>query len=207
MRIYLDFDDVLCETARELARLARDMFGRVVPYPEIRAFDLHVAFGLDDASYTALMARAHGEAVLGATRATPGMAAVLRRWIAAGLEVEVVTGRPWASHGFSRAWLDRRGLSALPLRHVDKYGREPRSDAGPEGRSWTLEEFGRARYDIAVDDAPAMLDVLSRREDCRVIVFDRPWNRLWHPPAPAAGRVSRCHSWRELDAAVRAVHG
>ncbi|MGI6496262.1 MAG: 2-dehydropantoate 2-reductase [Kiritimatiellia bacterium] len=203
MRIYLDFDDVLCETARQLARLAGELFGRDVPYSEIRAFDLRTSFDLDIPQYERLMAHAHGEGILGISRAADGMSRVVHHWLREGLGVDVVTGRPWASHALSRAWLDRRGLADVPLYHVDKYGREPRSSAGPEGRSWTLAEFDRVRYDVAVDDAPAMLDVLASRPDCHTIVFDRPWNRAWTPPAGTASRVRRCHGWSELDLAIR----
>lgn len=203
MRVYLDFDDVLCETARRLSELAREMYGRDVPYPRIAAFDLHAAFDLGESEYRALMERAHCDGELAALRAAPGMARELRRIVAAGHEVVVVTGRPPRTNAVSRGWLRARGLGSLPLHHVDKYGREP-SSAGvpPEARAWTLAEFDRERFDVAVDDAPAMLDVLARREDCRTIVFDRPWNRSWVPPAGTESRVTRCAGWRGVAEAM-----
>ena len=48
MKVYVDFDDVICETARDLSALAERLYAIRVPYPAIRAFDLHDAFGLDD---------------------------------------------------------------------------------------------------------------------------------------------------------------
>lgn len=198
MRIYVDFDDVLCETARRLSVLARTMFGRDVPYRRIAAFDLHVAFGLREDQYMALMSRAHCDAELAALRATDGMARSLGGLVARGHEVVVVTGRPPHTNAVSREWLRKRGLGALPLRHVDKYGREPpAAGVPPEARAWTLDEFDRERFDIAIDDAPAMLGVLARRADCRTIVFDRPWNRGW-----SASGVERRHSWREITAVI-----
>ena len=194
MRIYIDFDDVLCETARRLSVLASEMFGRDVPYPRIAAFDLHLAFGLDAKEYKALMARAHCDEELAALRATDGMVRSLRELVAKGHEPVIVTGRPPHTNAVSREWLRRRGLGGLPLRHVDKYGREPAADGVPPGaRAWTLEEFDRERFDIAIDDAPAMLEVLAKRKDCKTIVFDRPWNRAWNSTG-----VVRCRSWREI---------
>lgn len=203
MRIYLDFDDVLCETARRLSALAREMFGRDVPYPRIAAFDLHAAFDLDEPQYHALMSRAHSDQELAALRAAPRMAAIVRRIAARGHDLVVVTGRPPHTNAVSRDWLRRHGLGALPMHHVDKYGREPAADGvPPEARAWTLDEFNRERFDIAVDDAPAMLDVLAGRADCLTIVHERPWNKHWNPPEYAASRVVRCRGWREIGEAI-----
>ena len=46
--IYVDMDDVLCETAANLCRLAEREFGRHVDYADVFAFDLQKVFGLTD---------------------------------------------------------------------------------------------------------------------------------------------------------------
>ena len=58
-RIYVDYDDVVTETARALAaQLLRE--GSWAPeFEDIREFDLHISFRLDNAAYDAFMARAH----------------------------------------------------------------------------------------------------------------------------------------------------
>ena len=66
MLIYVDFDDVLCETARALSGLAADLFGRRVPYEAIGAFDLRDAFALAHEQYRLLMEQAHREEFLAA---------------------------------------------------------------------------------------------------------------------------------------------
>lgn len=38
MRIYVDFDDCLCETARHFSGLVADLFGKDVPYENISFF-------------------------------------------------------------------------------------------------------------------------------------------------------------------------
>ncbi len=198
MRIYLDFDDVLCETARRLSELAREMYGRDVPYRRIAAFDLHLAFDLNEKEYKALMARAHCDEIIAALRATNGMVSSLKELSAHGHDIVIVTGRPPHTNAVSREWLWKRGLGNLPLHHVDKYGREPSASGVPPGaRAWTLGEFNREHFDVAIDDAPAMLDILARRKDCRTIVFDRPWNRGW-----SSRGVMRCCSWKEIVSAI-----
>ena len=72
MNIYVDFDDVICETARDLSALAARLYGIEAPYDTIKAFDLHEAFGLNEDQYLRLMAVAHSrEIILGYTE-TPG---------------------------------------------------------------------------------------------------------------------------------------
>lgn len=198
LRIYVDFDDVICETARDLARLAASHYNRRVPYEAIRAFNLREAFTLDEADYLELMAEAHRSERLLALQPTPGAVTTLQQWLAAGAEVEVVTGRPWATYSASREWLVQHGLATMPLIHVDKYGREPRlPGADAVGRALTVAEFLQRRYDLAVEDAPPALELLRRLPQCRILVYDRPWNRqvALEPPA-----VVRCHSWSEIAA-------
>ena len=48
MRIYVDYDDCLCETARSFVKLAKEMFGRNAAYEDIRFFELDKSFGLDE---------------------------------------------------------------------------------------------------------------------------------------------------------------
>ena len=55
MNIYIDFDDCLCETGRAFGILAADLFGKNVPYEEIRCFNLQQAFDLTDEQYDELL--------------------------------------------------------------------------------------------------------------------------------------------------------
>ena len=130
MRIYVDFDDVLCETARELSRLARELYGCQVPYAAIRAFNLREAFGLDETRYLHLMRAAHETERLLALEPTPGAVATLARWAADGHTVEIVTGRPCATHAASARWLQRHGLADLDRQCPSVRSTEGQSGAG-----------------------------------------------------------------------------
>lgn len=200
MRIYVDFDDVICETARALAGLAHRMFGRRVAYEAIRAFNLQQAFDIDAAQHAALMACAHEPAFLLALEPAPGAVESLSAWCAAGRRVVIVTGRPVLSRDASQRWLAGRGLQGLPLLFVDKYGREPPAAPG-QPRALTIDELRGEHFDLAIDDAPAVLDLLAGDPSCRTIIFDRPWNRAYVHPQGAP--VARCRDWQELDAHVR----
>ena len=74
MRIYVDMDDVLCETAASLCRLAEREFGRRVPYAEVHDFDLQRVFGLDDEEMRRFMELSHAPETLAAYPVTPGAA-------------------------------------------------------------------------------------------------------------------------------------
>ena len=51
MKIYVDYDDCLCETARSFSKLALEMFNIDVPYEKIRYFELDKSFNLDEEQF------------------------------------------------------------------------------------------------------------------------------------------------------------
>ena len=59
MRIYIDFDDVICETAKHFCRIAKELFDIDLPYREVQFFNLKKSFNLDDAQYEELMKAGH----------------------------------------------------------------------------------------------------------------------------------------------------
>ena len=185
MRIYIDFDDVLCETARHLSDLARELFGRQVPYEAISGFDLQQA----------LMEHAHRDDFLAGLTPTPGGVEGVRALESRGHELVIVTGRPAVSHPGSCGWLRKHGLAHLGLMHVDKYGRaDTRRTEGDVPQTLDRDAFAAQRFDVAIDDSPIALDLLAPRRDCLVIVYDRPWNRRY----AQTPNMRRSDSWTEI---------
>lgn len=189
MNIYVDIDDVVTETARSLCGLARRMFGRNVPYGDVHAFDLRVSFSLDDAQIAALMDEAHSPAALAAYPETPDACATIASWVARGHSVTFVTGRPASTHGGTVKWLSERGLGALKVLHVDKFGRELGSMFASRDYVVQLDDFFKMRFDFAVEDSPIGIGHLARIPGCRVAVFNRPWNSGSALPGPAFQRA------------------
>lgn len=194
MRIYIDFDDVLCETARHLSVMARDLFSRNVPYEAISVFNLQEAFSLSDTEIERLMDHAHRTEVLTDLAPTPGGIEAVRSLEANGHELTIVTGRPASSQNGCYGWLRKHGLSHVNLIYFDKYGRLPA--CAPAGSPKTLNraEFDQLPFDVAIDDAPTALDLLAHRQNCTVIVYDRPWNRQY----PTTPSMHRSTSWTEI---------
>ena len=94
MKIYVDFDDCLCKSARYYVRLAAEMFNSRVAYEEFRFFDMAKTFSLNEEQFDRFMIRGHAPEVLLSLEETPGASSVISEWLADSHQVSVITGRP-----------------------------------------------------------------------------------------------------------------
>ncbi len=197
MNIYIDFDDVICETAKKIRDIAEELFGIDLPYREIQFFNLKKTFDLDDEKYEMLMEHAHFPETLLAYEETPGASETINKWINSGHNVKIITGRPFNSYEPSREWLDRHMLTAAPLFCVDKYGRE--KESGGFAFNMTLAELYKMHFDFAVEDSPNAFEHVLHFDNCKVAVFNRPWNVNTELPN---SNFTRCEGWKEIDSLV-----
>ena len=79
MKIYIDFDDVLCETAEYFTKIAKELFDIDVPYRQVQFFNLQKSFDLNDEQYEALMKAGHLPENLLNYEETPGQ--LISGWI------------------------------------------------------------------------------------------------------------------------------
>ncbi len=193
--IYVDFDDVLCETARSLSGIVASRFGKHTRFEDIYSFDLDKSFGLNPAEQQSLFALFHDARVLQAIPPVPGAVDGMRAWAAAGCAVQVVTGRPPETQAASHAWLEAHGMPYAGITFVDKYGRG--HGTVPEARQMTLAEIGACTFDLAVDDSPDMVRFLAAHACMPIVVFDRPWNSGLEEDGLRPD-VVRCRNWAEL---------
>ncbi|MCQ2406821.1 MAG: 2-dehydropantoate 2-reductase [Oscillospiraceae bacterium] len=200
MKIYIDFDDIICETARFFSVLAEKMLGIHVPYEEIEYFDLRKAFGLNEEDYNALMVKGHSDEDLLALEETPGASETINSWIDAGHEVFIMTGRPASVYETSLRWLNEHKLSGIRLICCDKYGR----DAFLKNSSFTisLDDFYAMEFDFIIEDSPEAFKHLAAFPGARVAVLDRPWNHSCLLPEE---RYTRCRNWKEIDTLLRSL--
>lgn len=194
MKIYIDFDDVICETARHFSKLAMELFGIDVPYNEVQFFNLKKTFDLDDSQYEKLMKAGHEPETLLAYEETEDASETINKWVDAGHEISIITGRPFDSYVPSRKWLDEHHLERVPLLCVDKYGREIFNQNCTY--SMTLSELYNMNFDLAIEDSPAAFEHVLHFNNCKVAVFDRPWNQKVEFPND---RFVRCKDWKEID--------
>ena len=202
MRIYVDFDDCLCETGRAFSKLAAELFGRDVPYENMRFFELNKTFDLNDEEFERLMIRGHEPEMLLSYEETPGASSVINEWISCGHEVSVITGRPFSAYGPSREWLDVHGLQKARLYCLNKYGRD--SFIKDSDFSLELDDYYRMKFDFAVEDSPKAFKFFGHLPDLRVLVFDRPWNR---DSAFPNGKYKRCFDWESIRRMVAEYAG
>ena len=180
MRIYVDFDDCLCETGRAFSKLALEMFNKHVPYDQIHYFELNRSFDLD------------AEQLL-SYDATPGAAETINEWISCGHEVSIITGRPSSAYEPSRKWLDEHGLKHARLYCLNKYGRD--HFIKNSNSTLELENYYRMKFDYAVEDSPKAFRFFEHLPELKVLVFDRPWNRGCAFPN---GNYQRCTDWESI---------
>ncbi|MBO4367795.1 MAG: 2-dehydropantoate 2-reductase [Clostridia bacterium] len=202
MNIYVDFDDCLCETGKAFSRLVSELFGKNVPYEDMRYFNLQEAFGLTDDQYELLLVKGHEPEELLSYLETPGASRVINEWLKNGHDVSVITGRPYRCYEPSRVWLDRHGLRDAKLYCLDKYGRE--DPAKNTGFSLSLEDYYKMKFDYAVEDSPLAFRFFDHLPDIRVMVFDRPWNRQSAFPN---GSYRRCRDWDSIKANITEDRG
>lgn len=199
--VYLDYDDVLCETAQALADIAADRFGWHGSFEDITDFDLHTVFGLDRVQAAELMERAHAPDVLLKYRAVPGAVSGTHALRAAGYAIAVVTGRPLDSYGASREWLQAQRMAFDTLLFADKYGRYKSDLVAAHPAAVSLEELVRQPYAFAVEDAPSMVRFLAEHTTIPIALFTRPWNRgRLEAHAAFGSRIVRCAAWPEIIA-------
>ncbi len=193
MHIYIDFDDCLCETAKSFTKLVKDLFGKNVPYEEIRFFNLQKSFSLTDEQYEEMMIKAHGPEELLSYEETPGAVQTVNSWMDVGDDVSIITGRPLSSYDPSREWLDRHGLDRAKLFCLNKYGRD--SFIKNSDFSLELEDYYKMHFDFAIEDSPSAFRFFEHLPELKVMVYDRPWNRECSFPGD---NYRRCFDWETI---------
>lgn len=164
MKIYIDFDDVICETAKYFTKIAKDMFGIDVPYKEVQFFNLQKSFHLTEMQYDELMRAGHIPENLLAYEETYGASTTINKWVDEGHDVFVITGRPFDAYEPSRQWLDIHGLERVPLLCVDKYGRESFNTECTY--NLTLDKLYAMDFDFAIEDSPAAFEHVLHFDNC-----------------------------------------
>lgn len=190
--VYVDLDDVLCETAQFFLTVLERDFGKQVPYEMLIDFDVGTACGLAPDERTELYRRVHEPEALLGLPVIDGAAEKLSQWHTAGYEITIVTGRPPESYEPSREWLVRKQIPYDSFFMVDKYARYTTERAHP----LSLETFSARRFSWAVEDSLPMANFLATRMHTPVALLDRPWNRSANDPE----MIRRCTHWGEFKA-------
>lgn len=188
--IYVDMDDVLCETARGCLEIVERVFGKRVAYEQLTDFNLGNSCELSSEQTAELYHIVHHPDELLRLQPVNGAIAVLNQWMAAGCEIAIVTGRPPATYEPSLDWLVREQVPYHSFTVVDKYGRFKTE----ETIVVSLSELATKEFTFAVEDSPTMARYLAEQMKVPVKLLDRPWNRatVEHP------KITRHNRWFEI---------
>ncbi len=197
MKIYVDFDDCISETARYFTALVAEMFGRNVPYEEITCFDLDKSFSLTKEQFEEMMIKAHKPEALLSYEETPGARQTINSWIDEGHEVYIITGRPSGAYEASRKWLDGHGMERVKLFCLNKYGH----DSFYRNREYglELEDYYKMHFDYAIEDSPKAFRFFEHLPELKVLVIDRPWNQDCEFPGD---NYTRVFDWKAIKEIV-----
>ncbi|HEX7227562.1 MAG TPA: HAD family hydrolase [Candidatus Binatia bacterium] len=171
--VYVDMDDVLCQTAQHFLTILERNFGKRFSFEQLTDFDVGEACEITAGEREELYRIVHqGEELLNIPP-IPGAIDVLEQWSAAGYKVAIVTGRPPDTYEPSVQWLKKHRVPHDGILIVDKYGRFV-----PDGsRCISLEALMNHSFCWAVEDSPTMAMYLASQMKIPVALLDRPWNR------------------------------
>ncbi|HXG51148.1 MAG TPA: bifunctional metallophosphatase/5'-nucleotidase [candidate division Zixibacteria bacterium] len=188
--VYVDMDDVLCETARGCLAVVEREFGKRIPFDRVTSFDLGRSCGLGPEEAAELFRIMHRSEELLKLEPIGDAIAVLRRWAADGYRIAIVTGRPPSTEEASLEWLERHRVPHDRFLMVDKYGRFATENTA----AISLPELAAHEFCWAVEDSEPMARFLADTMRVPVKLLSRPWNRAagYHP------RITRFDHWREL---------
>ncbi|NLB68263.1 MAG: hypothetical protein GX804_01045 [Lentisphaerae bacterium] len=201
--IYVDMDDVICESGVMLARFAKLNYGRNIDVEEIFDYDLRKSFMFDEETYRHYMKSFHETELLDIPE-IPGATDTIRKWREDGLNPIVVTGRPVYTNEATHQWLKNYGLEGMSVYHVDKYATLFNESDDP--LITPFPALAEMNFKFAVDDAPNAIRMISEINLCPFALFCRPWNRTYELPQTPQPNY-RIKSWVELDNIVRKVVG
>lgn len=197
--IYIDFDDVLCETAKLLLQVANKEFGRNILFQNIHSFNIGETFELTEQEVRHVLNIMHKPENLLAIPPIESAACTINNWAKQGCKIDIVTGRPPFSEESSRAWLDKYNISYSNIIFVNKYEKN-NNGFDHHDTALTLNELKNRHYDLAIDDSATMLEFLFTEMKMDIAVFHRPWNAKLEIPTNTnpARKIKRCHSWNDI---------
>jgi len=191
--IYVDMDDVLCETARRFLVVIEREFGKQIAYDALTDFDFERSCNLTPGERAKLYEIVHLDDEILSIEPIPEAIDVLNGWVGAGYEIAIVTGRPPDTFAVSMEWLARFKVPYHSFTVVDKYGRfQTENTVG-----LSLTELAAQQFCWAVEDSLPMAKFLATEMKLPVALLNRPWNQADTEPA----QVSRYYHWREIGQA------
>ncbi len=189
--IYVDLDDVLCQSARHFLVVVEREFGKRFEYEQLTNFDVGHSCGLTSAEREKLYQVVHRADELLSMTPIGESIEPLKRWQEQNFDIAIVTGRPPETYDASIEWLARHEIPYSSLTVVDKYSRFSTENT----IAINLAELAARRFCWAVEDSLPMAQYLAGVMRVPVALIDCPWNR----GGSEQPGISRFSSWRAIE--------
>ncbi len=195
--IYIDFDDVLCETANAIIELVEKEFGIKRQFENISDFNLQKSFGLSDTQFKQLLDFAHDPDVVYNMQPIEGAVEAIKKLKGMGYGISIMTGRPPSTREDSIKWLKDYQVPYDSLTFVDKYSRF--ISGLDKDVAITLDQLQELEFAFAIEDSGHMALCLANQMNVPVFLHDRPWNRFIEEHEELkSDKIHRCSDWKEI---------
>ena len=205
LKFYVDFDDILAETANKICEISKDLFGTTATFEQIKDFDLKKSLSITQEQYEKLMHIMHEDCHLESYDPIAGACKAINFFSSQGIIVDIVTGRPPDTLNASKTWLKNNGFDYSQILFVDKYGRFSENES--KQTVLTLADVQKSDYDLIVDDAPIMLEFVAKNMKTPIAVLERPWNELWlaNREQVADRPIFSANTWAKLQQMITTI--
>lgn len=192
--IYIDFDDVLCNTAGGYLDIVRKEFDIHCAFSDIHSFNLQQSFKLSDEENRRMFQLGHSPEFILSLEPLEGISEAIES-LRQLFSIAIVTGRHTIAFKESVEWLNRYDIYYDSLTMVDKYGWLDTDHT----LAISLEELSAMSFAFAIEDNMKMTSHLAEAMNIPVLLFDRPWNKSYKTNSS----IRRCCSWEEILRASR----
>lgn len=193
--IYIDIDDVLAETALTFTDILKREFGKIVHFDDMTSYDLRDSFTLTQSEFDHFLEIAHRPEELLNIKPIAHTTDVLSKWVTAGYEILIMTGRPTFTYETSIEWLNQHKIPYHTFTMVNKYNWINMD----RDLAITLEQLSKMEFCLAVEDNPTMANYLSHKMKTPVALFGRPWNQS----IELNPNLTSYNSWQEIGEKIQ----
>jgi uncharacterized HAD superfamily protein len=196
MKIYVDLDDVVCDTTSVIVSECNLLYGKNSCLEDVYSFELEESLKITKEQHSELMQHIHQEEIQMKMLPISGAVEYLRTISNMGMDIHIVTGRPPSTYNSAIKWLTYNNVPFNKLVFVNKYNRIDRNH--PTTKQVSFSQLRNNNYKAIIDDSPEAIDLSLSLFTCPIIFFIRPWNKEFAYSLKKTKRLYICHDWKEI---------
>lgn len=182
LRIAVDLDGVLAESMLVWCERANKEFGTNLKFEDLDTWSSWKKFAISKDDFYRILDESW-EDWKQVPPTEPGLASKVAR-IASFGDVDLVTGRSRNTEDAARSWVENQRIR---YRHFVRVA------------GWRDKPV--LNYDVYIDDAPDLMELISHAPGSWAILYDRPWNRN----VPAMPKIFRTEGWNQIPSLLEKI--